>query len=173
MMKKLSLLCLMLLLTLSVIIACESGTDGSADTTVGITDPVTEGLTVAVTTEGSTEAETEPPVTLEGENGDILTGDSVYGWFDYGSALYMRDNFKVGAKDSLAFTCGKAGEKMGKTVILFVISLISGVITVFVVISRSEIVDPAVDLRSEFLRGRKNDQGKRSDGVACLLEFVV
>ena len=47
------------------------------------------------------------------------------------------------------------------------------IVAVLVVISRAEIMDPAVDLRSEFLSGRKNDQGKRRDGVACLLEFVV
>ncbi len=106
-MKKLSLLCLMLLLALSVVIACESGTGTSSDTTDSVTDPVTDGVTDAATTEGVTEAETEPPVTLENENGETLTGDGVYGWFDYGTALYMRDKFKVGSRDAIAFTMMK------------------------------------------------------------------
>jgi len=105
--KKLSLLLLLLVLTLSVILACESGKDGTDGTTVGITDPVTDGITDAATTEGVTEAETEPPVTLEGENGETLTGNGVYGWFDYGTALYMRDTFKVGTRDSIAFGMAK------------------------------------------------------------------
>ena len=76
-------------------------------------------------------------------------------------------------KNCLAFACGKTGEKMRKPVILFIVSLISGIIAVFVVVTCAEIVDPAVDLLTEFLRGRENDKGERRNRVACLLEFVV
>jgi hypothetical protein len=76
-------------------------------------------------------------------------------------------------KHSLAFAGGEAGQNDRKPVVLFIVSLISGVIPVFIVVAYTEVVDPSVYFLTELFRGRKNDQGKRRNGVACLLEFVV
>jgi hypothetical protein len=40
-------------------------------------------------------------------------------------------------------------------------------------VAYTEVVDPSVYFLTELFRGRKNDQGKRRNRVACLLEFVV
>ena len=76
-------------------------------------------------------------------------------------------------KHSLSFAGGKAGQNDRKPVVLFIVSLISGVIPVFIVVAQTEVADPIVYLFTEFLRGRENDQSKRCNGVARLLEFVV
>jgi hypothetical protein len=76
-------------------------------------------------------------------------------------------------KHSFTFPGGEAGQRDRKPVIFLIISLVSGVVTVLVVVSQTEVADPSVDLLSELLGGGKNDKGKRSNGVARLLKFVV
>jgi len=95
-MKKASLLLLILLVTVSVIFACNSETDTPANTTESATDAIT---TDAITTA----ADTEAPVTLKAENGEILADTDLHGWFDYGNALTLRDAFTVGSRSALSF----------------------------------------------------------------------
>jgi hypothetical protein len=40
-------------------------------------------------------------------NGEAITDDSLHGWFDYGTALYRRDDFEVGTRESIAFGMAK------------------------------------------------------------------
>ena len=74
---------------------------------------------------------------------------------------------------SFSFSGREAGKNEGKPVIFLIVSLIGRVIPVFIVVAYTEIVDPLVYFLTEFLRGRKNDQGKRGNGVARLLKFVM
>jgi hypothetical protein len=76
-------------------------------------------------------------------------------------------------KHSLSFAGRKSGEYERKSVILLIVSLVSGVTPISIVVAYTEVVDPFVYFLTELFRGRKNDQGKRRNGVACLLEFVV
>jgi hypothetical protein len=76
-------------------------------------------------------------------------------------------------QDRLTFTGRETGQQMRKSVVFLIISLVSGVIPVLIVVAQTEVADPPVYFLTEFFRGRKNDQGKRRNGVACLLEFVM
>jgi len=98
-MKKLSLFLFLLMLTLSAVIACQEKTDNGND---GSTQETT---TAAI--EATTASETEAPVILAGADGTVISDTALHGWFDYGSALYMRDEFKVGLRESLTFTMAK------------------------------------------------------------------
>ena len=73
----------------------------------------------------------------------------------------------------LPFAGREAGKGERKSVIFLIVSLISRVIPVRIVVAETEVVDPTVYFLTELFRGRKNDQGKRCNGVAGLLEFVV
>ncbi len=95
-MKKFALLLLLLLFATSLILACEGETNTPAETTSGITNAVT-------TLTETTESETTAPPALEAEDGTILTDTDLHGWFDYGTALYLRDDFKVASRDAISF----------------------------------------------------------------------
>jgi len=113
-MKKILTLLFLLALALSVVVACRDGAEGGDETTAK-TDAVT---TDAVTTEETTkEPETEAPVTLEGADGVVIDDTDLHGWFDYGSALCLRDKFVVGERDDIAISMAK-NEKEGFQYIL-------------------------------------------------------
>ena len=76
-------------------------------------------------------------------------------------------------KYSLSFAGREAGKSERKSVILLIVSLISGIAPMSIVVAKTEVVDPFVYFLTELFRGWKNDQGKRRNGVAGLLEFVV
>ena len=76
-------------------------------------------------------------------------------------------------KHSLSFAGRESGKYERKPVIFLIVSLVSGIISVRIMVAYTEVVDPSVYFLTELFRGRKNDQGKRRNGVACLLEFVV
>jgi hypothetical protein len=76
-------------------------------------------------------------------------------------------------EDSRALARRVPGYRDGKPVILLVIALVSGVVSVLVVVSQTEITDPFVDFFPERLCGRKYDQGKRRYGITCLFELIM
>ena len=96
-MKKTSLLFVILILLSAVFalsaVSCQSGGGGAETQTAPTADPATEPETEPVT-----EPETEPiftPVT-EPEPPDPEAAKGLSGWFDYGTALYLRDDFTPG-----------------------------------------------------------------------------
>ena len=74
---------------------------------------------------------------------------------------------------SLAFARREAGERHRKSVIIFVISLVCGIVSVFVVVAHTEITDPLVDFHCEIIAGGKRNERKRRYRIAGLLKFVV
>jgi len=94
--QRISLFLFAVLLALGVLFACKNENAPPVDTTESAMDAIT---TDAITTA----ADTEAPVTLKAENGEILADTDLHGWFDYGTALYLRDKFKVGSRNALSF----------------------------------------------------------------------
>jgi hypothetical protein len=95
-MKRISLLVLLVALVLSTIVACSGGKE-DAVTTDGVTDADTETFET-----------TALPGILDAD-GNVVTDSELHGWFDYGSALYMRDagKFKMGTRTSIGITMAK------------------------------------------------------------------
>ncbi len=94
-MKRWSMLLLLLFVTVSVILACQSGHETDGETAPSTTDPaITEddATTEVVTTEAP---ETEPPV-----------GTPV-GWFEHGNELVLRDKFTPKEQDAVSFSMAK------------------------------------------------------------------
>ncbi len=99
-MKRILTLLLLLALAVSVFMACQEAAEGGDETSAQTDAPVSD----AVTTGGET---TEEPETLVADDGAVITDDALHGWFDYGTALYHRDTFTVGGRESIAISMAK------------------------------------------------------------------
>ncbi len=92
MLKRISLAILVFLLLLSAVVACDNADIGVTETTDSVTEPRNE------------EQQTTAPVTDAGDEG---LDEALYGWFDFGGALYLRDRFEVGSLDTIAISMAK------------------------------------------------------------------
>jgi hypothetical protein len=94
--KFLSVMLLLVLLVLSVAVACDSGSE-------------TGDSTDAITTGGVTEPETEktPEADIVDEDGNTITDTDLHAWFAYGTNLTRRDKFSVESNDSIAISMAK------------------------------------------------------------------
>ncbi len=105
-MKKFSLIVLLLLLAVATTVACQNGDEKGSETTDALTDPVTDPITDPIT-DPVTDPVTEE-LGLPGPDGTLITDDALYGWFEYGGALVMRDKYEaVGTRDRMDIAMAK------------------------------------------------------------------
>ena len=76
-------------------------------------------------------------------------------------------------KNGLAFSGGMAGKGQRESVIGLVVSLISGIISVLVVVTHTEVVDPIIDFLPKLFGRGKYDQSQRRNRIAGLFKLVV